>query len=160
MDLGRRVLCETGVGEVTRMRSLVVVLLGGALLMFGSIRSADALPAFKKAFEAKYVDNNKDEAFKEVVKKQSCNVCHVKGESKKERNAFGDALAQLIEGDAQARLKEAGDNKSAEEEKILKELEEAFKKVEATKIDPENTNSETYGDRLKANKLPVEPVAE
>jgi hypothetical protein len=141
------------------MRTLVLVLLGGALFLLGRIPSADALPAFKKSFEKKYVEPANDEAFTEVAKKQGCNVCHVKGESKKERNAYGNVLAEGIDGDAQARLKEAGDNKDAVEEQILKELEEVFKKAEKTKVS-DKEDAETYGDRLKAKKLPVEPEAE
>ncbi len=124
----------------------------GALLVSPAVL---ALPKFRQAFEKRYVDATKNAAFAELVKKEGCNVCHVKGEQKNVRNAYGKVLAGLIPGDAQERLKQAGDSKAQEEQKLLKELEEAFTKAEKTPVN--GTNGETFGDRLKAGKLPAEP---
>lgn len=138
------------------MRSRIVWLVGGLLAAFALAESAWALPKFRQAFEKRYVDAQKNAAFAEAVKKEGCNVCHVKGEQKSQRNAYGKVLADLIPGDAQQRLKDAGEaGKAAEEEKLLKELEEAFTKAEKVKVS--GNGGETFGDRLKAGKLPVEP---
>lgn len=132
----------------------LIGLFGLLTLVFGVVQSAQALPKFKNAFEKRYVEESGNEEFKKVAKKESCNVCHVKGEKKDVRNTFGTALSKLIGGDAQQRLKDATD-KAAEEEKILKQLEDAFAKVEIQKVDEKDPSSPTFGDLLKAGKLPA-----
>jgi hypothetical protein len=137
------------------MKLRLIGLFGLLTLVFGVVQSAQALPKFKNAFEKRYVEESTNEEFKALAKKESCNVCHVKGEKKDVRNNFGNALSKLIGGDAQQRLKDASD-KAAEEEKILKQLEEAFVKVEVQKTDDKNPSSPTFGDLLKAGKLPID----
>ena len=124
-------------------------------------RPANALTEFKKAFEDRYSKKSDNKEFQDAVKKQSCNVCHVKGEKKDVRNAYGEELAKLVEGSAKERIDKAGDAaaKKAEKAKLVKEIEEAFKKVEEMKSDPEKEDSETFGQRLKSNKLPIDPPA-
>jgi hypothetical protein len=80
-----------------------------AVCLMGVSRPANALTEFRKAFEDKYAKNNPDsnEDFKKAVKTASCNVCHVKGKKKEERNAYGQALAELIEGSAKERMDSA-----------------------------------------------------
>lgn len=136
------------------MSKIQVVGLSAVLLVFGVVSNVSAMPKFKKAFEDKYVQKHPSKEFQELAKKEGCNVCHVKGEKKDVRNAYGDALAKLIEGDAQKRIKDASD-KTTEEEKVLKELDEAFGKVEAQKINEEDDSSPTYGDKIKAGQLPA-----
>ena len=70
--------------------------------------------------------------------------CHF-GKSKKNRNDYGKALSKLLKKDdyKTARVK-------AEAEAVDKELEEAFKKVEAMK----SPGGQTYGERIKAGELP------
>jgi hypothetical protein len=132
----------------------LIGLFGLVVVFFGAVQSAHALPKFKIAFEKRYTEENGNEEFKAAVKKEACNVCHVKGEKKDERNAYGEALSKLIPGEAQQRLKDASD-KATEEEKILKELEEAFVKVETQKVDEKKADSPTFGDLLKAGTLPA-----
>jgi hypothetical protein len=135
------------------MKHLALVTVCGAVVLCLAVGPASALPQFKKDFTDKYVEGSGDAAFEEAVKKSGCNVCHVKGEGKDARNAYGEALAKLIDGEAKDRLakaKEAGAD-DAEKEKITKELMEAFKKVEEMK----SPSGPTYGELLKAHKLPV-----
>lgn len=134
-------------------KSQLIGLFGLLVLLFGAVQSAHALPKFKLAFEKRYTEENSNEEFKAAVKKEACNVCHVKGEKKDVRNSYGEALSKLIEGEAQQRLKDASD-KMAEEEKILKELEDAFGKVESEKVDEKNPSSPTFGDLLNQGQLP------
>ncbi|MCE9546546.1 MAG: hypothetical protein K8T25_13650 [Planctomycetia bacterium] len=136
------------------MKKLCVMLVGSAVILGLTGGAAEALPPFKKAFEEKYVKPANNEAFSEAFKAEGCNVCHVKGKKKDIRNAYGEALAKLIEGDAKHRLDEAGkesdDAKAAEMKKILGELDAAFTKVEAEKA----PDGETFGAKIKAGKLP------
>jgi len=105
---------------------------------------AHALPAFKQAFEDRYTKDSTNEDFKDAVKKTGCNICHVKGEKDKEvRNAYGDLLAKLIEGEAKDRIK-------TEKEKVLKEFEEAMTKAEKEK----GPDDVPYGELFKSGKLP------
>jgi hypothetical protein len=136
------------------MKNWRVLLVGGWVAAFAFAQAAFALPAFRKAFEERYVKNNANAAFAEQVKKEGCNVCHVKGEKKDVRNAYGKVLADLIPGDAQERLKAAGESgKAAEEAKLLEELQKAFTKAETTPVN--GKDGETFGDRIKAGKLPA-----
>lgn len=139
------------------MKRVALATLCGAVLLCLAAGPVSALPQFKKDFADKYVEPANDEAFAEAAKKASCNLCHVKGEGKDKRNAYGEELAKLIPGDAKDRIAKATDagNGDAEKEKVGKELAEAFKKVETMK----SPSGETYGDRLKGHKLPCE-VAE
>ena len=129
-----------------------VCLLGVALIT----PDARAIAPFKKAFFEKYVDKSDNEELKEKFKKASCYTCHVKGEKKEVRNAYGQELAKLIEGDASARIKEAGksgdDARTAEQDKILKELDKAFDTV----AKKESKSKVKYGDFLKQGQLPSE----
>ncbi len=115
---------------------------------------AGAITEFKKAFKEKYADPSDSEAFKAAVRKAGCFVCHVKGEEKDVRNAYGAELEKFIEGSVETRLKEATDKgtKKEEIEKLLKELEAAFPKVEELT----NEAGEKFGDRIKAGQLPFE----
>ena len=106
--------------------------------------SAYATPVFKKAFDEQY---GKNETIKKASEDAKCNVCHF-GNSKKNKNDYGKALSELLKKD---NYKE--DRVKAEPEAVKKELEEAFKKVEAAK----SKGGDTFGDRLKAGKLPGSP---
>ncbi len=114
-----------------------------------------ALSPFKKAFDAKYVKNSGSEDFQAAFKKSGCYTCHVKGQKKHVLNAFGLELAELIEGNGKDRVdaakEKSADGKKDEETKLLKELDEAFKKVESI----EGPSGTTYGDLFKAHGLPT-----
>jgi hypothetical protein len=136
------------------MKKLVFLCVLSALAVSGATSRAVALTQFKKAFQEKYVDVSSSAELKEAFKKANCNTCHIKGaKTKDERNAYGQELAKLIEGDANKRIKDAGETgRKAETEKILAELQKAFEEVANIKTE----SGETYGDRIKAGKLPVE----
>ncbi|HEV2972626.1 MAG TPA: hypothetical protein VGY55_21850 [Pirellulales bacterium] len=132
--------------------SLVGVFLGASLF----VSPASALPPFKKAFEDKYVTNSSSEGFKDAFKAASCNTCHVKGKDKKSRNAYGAALAKITGGHAKKDLDDAkasggDDAQKAKMAEILKKLDDAFAKVEGQK----SPSGDTYGDLIKAGKLPA-----
>jgi hypothetical protein len=123
--------------------------------------SAQALPPWKPKFKEMFVDNGPkslQDAFADNVI-GSCKVCHVNGEEKTVRNPFGEALDELIEGSAGERLKAAAkdgdDAKAAMQEKLDKELLAALDKVLEL---PSPSGDGTYGERIKAGKLPFVPV--
>jgi hypothetical protein len=138
------------------MRKAVALALVAAYVAANLLVSpASALPQFKKAFEDKYVANSTSDDFKAAEKTASCNVCHVKGKDKKVRNAYGMALSKIVGGHAKADLDAAkaggADAQKAKMTEILKTLDEAFTKVEGQK----SASGETYGDLIKAGKLPA-----
>ncbi|REK19610.1 MAG: hypothetical protein DWQ37_00670 [Planctomycetota bacterium] len=112
-------------------------------ILLARIESAHAVPPFKKEFETKYVKKSPsspaEEALVVAVKKAKCNVCH-KGKKKKDRNAYGDALAELLDKKADA--------------KNTAKIQEALEKVSAMQSNPDDPNSPTFGDLLKEGKLP------
>ena len=116
-----------------------------ACFALGWSRAASAFPQFFAEFQTKYVNENgsaDDKAFADLVKnKAKCGVCHGKDaqgkENKKIRNEYGKALSKLI-----------GKDDKKDKAKIQKALET----VAAEKA----PSGETYGERLKNHKLPVE----
>ena len=124
--------------------TLVVVALG--------VRTASALPPINAAWHEKY------SALKDAVVKTygeestaKCNVCHIAGKGKKERNAYGMAVGKFITKAQITKIKEdAGDNADAAAETTKKYILEGLGKVEAEKA----ADGKTYGDAIKAGKLP------
>ncbi len=140
------------------MKKICGLVLCGAVVAACTASVSQALPPFKKAFDETYIEPSNNEALKAAFKKASCNACHVKGEGKDVNNAYGEVLADLIQGDAKDRIdaaRKAG-SKDAEEAKVLQELSAAMKKAEGERSNPSDSASPTYGDRLKSGKLPVD----
>ncbi len=105
--------------------------------------SAYAVKPFSDEFVGKYVKKDSkekaDQDFAKLVEETKCNVCHA-GKSKKDRNPYGVELAKLLDKSADT------DNR----EKILSVLD----KVEKLPSKPEDKKSPTFGDLIKAGKLP------
>lgn len=114
-----------------------------ALVCGASAREAFAIKQFFDEFKTMYVKpDSADPAEKALVAEvdaAKCNVCHV-GSSKKDRNAYGNALAE--------RLDKKEDAKNVE--KIKKALEE----VAALPSDPAKADAPTFGALIKEGKLP------
>jgi hypothetical protein len=126
----------------TRSRRLLTVAAGVAvaLLATTAARPAFAIKQFFDEFSAVYVNaegSDAEKALAAAVETAKCNVCHY-GKSKKDRNAYGEALAELLD------KKEDKDNM----EKIRASLE----KVAAM----EGPDGKTFGDRMKAGMLPAD----
>ncbi len=109
---------------------------------------AHAVLEFKKQFAAKYVEGSDNAEFAAAVKKAKCNVCHF-GKKKKNRNAYGMALSELLD---KANFKRS--RTKAEPDEVRKEIFAAFEKVESMK-DPSGV---TFGELFKAGKLPTPPA--
>lgn len=100
---------------------------------------AFAIKQFADEFKAVYVKDGTPLAAE--VEQAKCNVCHV-GKNKKDRNAYGEALAELLD------KKEDKDNK----DKIRQALETVAAKPSA------GAGSPTFGDLIKEGKLPGGPA--
>jgi hypothetical protein len=100
---------------------------------------AFAIKQFADEFKALYVKDGTPLAAE--VEKAKCNVCHV-GKNKKDRNAYGEALAALLD------KKEDKDNK----DKIRQALEAVAAKPSGA------AGSPTFGDLIKEGKLPGGPA--
>ena len=116
-------------------------------LMVGSvlarIESAHAVAPFKKEFEEKYVKKDpttpEEKALAAAEMQAECNVCHV-GTKKKDHNAYGTALAALL------------DKKT--DTKDTAKIQAALDKVAEMKSNPNDANSPTFGELIKQGKLP------
>jgi cytochrome c2 len=111
-------------------------LLAGAL-----VQPASAVLQFYKEYEKLYLDTHPDKEYAAAVKKLSvrCFVCH-QGKQRKNHNPFGKHLVPLLDRKTDLR----------NTEKIIA----AIKKVVAMHVDPNDEQSETYLDRIKASKWP------
>jgi hypothetical protein len=145
---GTFIRLKAGSAEMVGRNSIAVVVGIFAALGAGmSARPAYAIKQFFDEFKAVYVkadsgDAN-EKALATAVEEAKCNVCH-KPASKKERNAYGEALAKLLD------KKEDAKNV----EKIRKSLEE----VAAMSSDVAKADAPTFGDLIKQGKLPGGPV--
>jgi hypothetical protein len=124
---------------------LVLGLLTGILWLGRPAPQASADKAFRDEFVATYVKADssepKDKAFATAVEKAKCNICHV-GKVKKNRNGYGKALGELLSRKTDTEDKE--------------KIQAALKKIEVKHSDPKDEKSPTFGELLKAGKLPGE----
>jgi hypothetical protein len=128
------------------MRKLCILAAAAVVLAMSFARPSAAVLQFYNAFVDQYIKPHPDKKFAEmVIKEAKCLVCH-QGKVRKNHNVFGDELKKLLD-----RTKDTKDT-----EKMLA----SFKKVLEMRVDPKNEKSETYGDRLKASKLPAGELAE
>jgi len=127
----------------------IVTVVVAALFSGAWIQPAWAIKAFQKQFWAKYLDNNADQDFATIVKKQvKCNICHdptrktpTGKSSKKFRNAYGQQLSKLL-------------NRKKDKKNIGK-IQKALETVAKLSSNPSDPASPTYGERIKQKKLPV-----
>ena len=121
-----------------------------ALVFGAAIQSAHAIKPFSDEFSGKYVKKDskekKDQEFAKLVAETKCNVCHL-GKSKKDRNPYGVELSKLLDKKADK------DNKE--------KIKSVLAKVEKLPSNPKDKKSPTFGELIKAGKLPGgKPVEE
>ena len=109
--------------------------------------NAEAIVHFKKGFEKLYITPDTDEEYAKLIKsnKTGCLVCH-QGKTRKHHNPYGVHLVELLDKKKDAKDKE--------------KIAAALKKVEKLHSDPEDDKSPTYGELIRANKLPGGPLEE
>jgi cytochrome c2 len=124
------------------MRSVCLIMLPALLFVAGIASPAAADPKFYTEFKKLYLDKHPDKKFVAEVHKGTnrCLVCHQGKKSRKNHNAFGKPLVELL--DRKTDLKDVA------------KITAAIEKVAAMKVDPDNEKSETYLDRIKASKWP------
>ena len=96
---------------------------------------AFAIMQFADEFKAVYVKEGTPLAA--AVKAAKCNVCH-QGESKKNRNAYGQALAERLD--------------KKEDAKNVEKIRQALAEVAAL---PSAVEGKTFGDLIAEGKLPA-----
>ena len=105
---------------------------------------AGAITNFKKAFESKYVKADSQEpndvALSEAYSTAKCYVCHVKGEKKTARNAYGEALSTLLD--------------KKEDKEAVDKIQAALDTVAAQKS-AEAESAPTFGELIADGKLPA-----
>ena len=116
------------------------LLVGAAVTVFvgGPVREAYAIKQFADEFKAMYVKDGTPLAA--AVEEAKCNVCHM-GKSKKDRNAYGNALADLLD--------------KKDDAKNVEKIRQSLEKVAAMPSDPAKPDSPKFGDLIKQGKLPV-----
>ena len=119
----------------------VVVGLVVACGMVASARPALAIKQFFDEFKAMYVKPDSadaaEKALAAAVEAAKCNVCHA-GTSKKERNAYGEALADLLD--------------KKEDAKNVEKIKASLEKVAGMPSD--GKSGPTFGALIKEGKLP------
>ena len=129
------------------IRPITCLLITSFLTVCGG-KSALAIPSFFKQFQEAFV-KEEDKAFVELVSTTKCTICHIKGQKKTERNAYGQELAKLLKKNnfSETRLKTDAEN-------AKKEILAAFEKVGAMKSDGEKADSPTFGQQIAKGLLP------
>ncbi len=110
-------------------------------LLLAVAAPAQARPPYKKEFDAKYAKADGTEIEKALAakaEKAKCNICH-KGKSKKDRNAYGEALSQFLK---------------KEDEKDLEKIRASLDKVSEMKSKKDDDKSPTFGELIKNGDLP------
>jgi hypothetical protein len=118
-------------------RFACVVGIGLAVAVGSSAREAFAIKQFFDEFKAVYVKDGTPLAA--AVETAKCNVCHV-GKSKKDRNAYGNALAEKLD--------------KKEDAKNVEKIRKALEEVAALPSDSAKADSPTFGALLAEGKLP------
>ena len=133
-----------------RVSILVVALV--IAMAIAAANSASALPPINVQWHEKY-SNLKDVVVKTYGEESTakCNVCHIPGKGKKERNAYGMAVSKYITKGQITKIKEdAGDDADAAAEATKKYILEGLSKAEAEK----GADGKTYGEAIKSGRLP------
>jgi hypothetical protein len=112
---------------------------------------AMATSVFNKQWKAKHTgdDSEASKEFKTAAKKAGCNICHVKGKKKKDkdsRNEYGRAVNKTLKAKdfPKAYVKA---NPEEAKQKIL----EGFKKA----AEAESKDGKKFGEKIKNNELPA-----
>ena len=124
------------------MKKAGIVTLCGLVvaMLIGFTGTVDARPNYNKAHD----EMHKEASNAEAMKDEKCNKCHF-GKKKSNRNDYGKAMIKLglTEENYKAKYKE-------DKPGLEKDIKEVLEKV----LKAKNEAGETYGDRIKAGKLP------
>jgi len=124
------------------MKKFVVTLLVGAFAMTVLLGSAQGRPAYPNAIAEIYKDNTAIVEKSKAMDK--CTICH-DAKDKKIRNEYGKAISKHFPGDDFKKI-------MADKDAVLKRFKEAVEKVASEK----HSSGKTFGEVIKAGKLPGE----
>jgi len=131
--------------------TLFAVVVSGSTFFGWYAGTALSRPQYFGEFKKMYVKpdgSDEDKAFAKAVADARCFVCHEPGNDRKLRNRYGKDLAKLlVPADWDAGKKYPGETDKSK-------IDEALKKAADMHVDPNDPKSPTYGDLLKAGKLP------
>jgi hypothetical protein len=122
-------------------RYACLAVLGLTAAAGGLTREAFAIKQFADEFKAMYVKEGTPLAA--AVDEAKCNVCHLPA-SKKERNAYGHALAERLD--------------KKEDAKNVEKIKAALQEVAGLSSDPSKPDAPTFGKLIEEGKLPGGPV--
>ncbi len=101
---------------------------------------------FSKEWKDHYATDKADEAFVAASRKAGCNVCHVKGEKKTERNEYGAAVKEFL--DKEDFTKEwVKENPEKAKELIVAGLKKAGEKS--------SSDGKKFAEKIAAGQLPA-----
>lgn len=126
------------------LRSSRAMVFGWAVAVGVAVMASPAYAIKQFADEFKAVYGKEGSPLAAEIEKAKCNVCHV-GKSKKDRNAYGNALADLL------------DKKTDKDDKD--KIRKALEQVAAMSSDPSKPGAPTFGDLIGKGELPGGPVA-
>jgi hypothetical protein len=101
---------------------------------------------FAKEWKDHYAGEDADQVFVKASRKAGCNVCHVKGEKKTERNEYGAAVKEFLKKEDFEK-----DWVKANPEKA-KELIVAGLKMAGEKM---SSDGKTFASKIEAGELPA-----
>ncbi|QDT67746.1 hypothetical protein MalM25_06490 [Planctomycetes bacterium MalM25] len=96
-----------------------------------------AIKQFQDQYFEKYADGS-DEGFSELAKEAKCYNCH-QGKKKKNRNAYGQALAEHL---------------SKKDKKDVEKIVAALEKVAEESSNADDPDAPTFGELIAEGKLP------
>ena len=143
-----------------KARGLVsALLLGGFSLMGFRGQSAEAFPAFKRQFDARYLAKDTP-LYAAYGGRSSCNVCHLGGAMDRDhRNDYGQALQKLLDrSDAEALTIESARRNPQAAQAALRRIDEAFSAVEKLPANARDRSPPTFGQLIRAGRLPMSPT--
>jgi hypothetical protein len=140
------------------MKKVCLCLLLVLVAMSWNMKSASALPPLNAAWHEKYA-SLKDQVTSKLgeASNDRCNVCHVPGKGKKEKNDYGKAVGKFITKAKVTEIREKGEASGADADKISAETKkyilEGLQKAEAEK----SAAGKSYGELMTAGQLPSPP---
>jgi len=106
---------------------------------------AFATNEFNKEWKGIYLTEDANADFASAAKKAACNVCHVKGGKKTERNEYGKAVNELLKKEDYTKDKLKADPE------LAKMIIEGLKKAGESK----SSDGKTFAEKIAAGSLPA-----